>query len=67
VVSSGNDGVYTAVIDHTTMDLMCDMTTDGGGWTVSEHFVSFGSIWSMFSYNAYDKQTQTQTFYFEYG
>ena len=38
--TKGRDGVYTIYPDLKSRKLVnCDMTTDGGDWTVSTHFV----------------------------
>ena len=34
-VEGAVSGVYPIVVGHTTKFVLCDMSTDGGGWTVS--------------------------------
>lgn len=38
VPSSSNDDVYLATVDGQSMNIRCDMTTAGGGWTVGFRF-----------------------------
>ena len=36
-VGSNKDGVYTIYPSGVPLSVYCDLTTDGGGWTVSKH------------------------------
>ncbi len=40
---SAPDGVYSVTVSGVTRDMVCDMTEDGGGWTLVANFVWPGS------------------------
>jgi hypothetical protein len=40
---SAPDGVYSVTVSGVTRDMVCDMTDDGGGWTLVANFVWPGS------------------------
>ena len=47
--SSAEDGEYTLLYDATnnvTESVMCDMTVDGGGWTLAATVTSGGTAWT---------------------
>ncbi|XP_052786383.1 microfibril-associated glycoprotein 4-like [Mya arenaria] len=52
---SWSSGVYTIVTwkTHTTVDVFCDMDTDGGGWTVFKHRVN-GSVDFYQNFSSYE-------------
>jgi hypothetical protein len=39
----GKDGVYSIKIGHQKKKIVCDMTTNGGGWTVSTNLSPEGA------------------------
>lgn len=40
IASSSNDNVFVVTINRQSLNVLCDMNTDGGGWTVSSIFFS---------------------------
>ena len=40
---SAPDGVYSVTVSGVTRDMVCDMTSDGGGWTLVANFIWPGS------------------------